>query len=58
MSTLLKSELDWQNSIIEAKREGRNEEKINIVRSLKELGISTDIISKSTGLSPEKIELL
>ena len=39
-------------------REKGREEKINIVRNLKALGLSTDIIAKSTGLSPEEIEIL
>ena len=35
--------------------EGRNEEKIRIAKELKKLGLPTDIIIKSTGLSESQI---
>lgn len=38
--------------------EGRAEEKLEIARNLKRVGVSTEIIQKATGLSPEEIETL
>lgn len=40
----------------EGRKEGRKEEKEEMVRNLKQLGVSTDIIAKATGLPPEEIE--
>lgn len=40
----------------EGREEGRKEEKAEMVRNLKQLGVSTDIIAKATGLPPEEIE--
>ena len=42
----------------EGKAEGKAEGKIEIARNLKSLGVSTDIIIKSTGLSSEEIAKL
>ena len=39
----------------EGRAEGKAEGKIETARNLKSLGVSTDIIIKSTGLSPEEI---
>ena len=62
MSNLIKSELDYQSDMVWAERKGR-EEGMEIgmekaARNLKALGVSTEIIVKSTGLSPEKIAKL
>ncbi|WP_277232387.1 hypothetical protein [Phocaeicola salanitronis] len=38
------------------REEGRKEEKAEMVKNLKQLGVSTDIIAKATGLPPEEIE--
>lgn len=38
------------------REESRKEEKAEMVRNLKQLGVSTDIIAKATGLPPEEIE--
>jgi len=59
MSNLIKSELDYQSDMVWAERKGR-EEGMEIgmekaARNLKALGVSTEIIVKSTGLSPEEI---
>jgi predicted transposase/invertase (TIGR01784 family) len=66
MSTLLKSELDYQSGMADAERKGREEgleeghaEGIaKAARNLKALGVSTEIIVKSTGLPPEEIAKL
>ena len=42
----------------QGKAEGKAENKIEIARNLKSLGVSKDIIIKSTGLSPEEITKL
>jgi predicted transposase/invertase (TIGR01784 family) len=42
----------------EGKPEGKAEGKVEAARNLKSLGVSTDIIIKSTGLSPEEIAQL
>jgi len=41
-----------------AKEEGRDERNIEIARNLKQNGVSTDIIQKSTGLTEEQIDEL
>jgi predicted transposase/invertase (TIGR01784 family) len=43
---------------LEAKHEEKLETKIEIAKSLKSLGISIDVIIKSTGLSEKEIEQL
>jgi len=78
MSTLLKSELDYQSGMVDAERrgrqegreegrhegreegrhEGRHEGMEKAARNLKALGVSIEIIVKSTGLSPEEIAKL
>jgi len=58
MSNLIKSQLDYQSGMIEAKREGRAEGMAKVARNLKALGVSTEIIVKSTGLSTEEIDKL
>jgi len=58
MTTLLKSELDWQSREVNAERKGRAEGRIETAYNLKTLGVSADIIVKSTGLSHEEIAKL
>jgi len=68
LTTMLKSELDWQASMVGAKREGRAEghaeghaegrmdEKLEIARKMKEMGDSIEKIQTITGLPPETIK--
>lgn len=42
----------------EGREEGREEERVNAARNLKALGVSSEIISKATGLSLEQIKAL
>jgi len=68
LTSLLKGELDWQASMVGAKREGRAEglaegmekgmekEKLYIARKMKEMGDSVEKIQAITGLPPETIE--
>ena len=58
MSNLIKSELDYQSDMVWAERKGRHEGMEKAARNLKALGISTEIIVKSTGLSPEEVAKL
>ena len=90
MCNLIKSQLDWNTDLFEARNEGRDEGfregrdeglregrdeglregrdeglreglregRIETASSLKALGVSADIIIKSTGLSPEEIAKL
>jgi len=64
--SLLKAELDYQSGMTNAKREGhkeglaegRNEEKLDIARNLKKMGLSVSQIAEGTGLSAEIIAKL
>jgi Uncharacterized conserved protein len=47
-----------QQGIQEGIQEGRIDEKLEIARNLKLLGVSADLIIKSTGLSQEEIAKL
>jgi len=58
MSNLIKSQLDYQSDMVDAKRKGRAEGMLEAAHNLKALGISTEIIVKSTGLSLEEIAKL
>jgi len=66
MSTLLKSELDWQSGIVEAKREGRNEgftegcneTSLEHARKMKAMDFLAEQIHTITGLSKETIAQL
>ena len=42
----------------EGRAEGRDEERFSIARNMKQLGISVDVIVKSTGLTSGEIETL
>ena len=50
--------LGEQRGIEKGKIEGTKEEKLSIAKSMKELNIPLDKISKATGLSKEKINTL
>ena len=52
----LKTYRDLNNVLHTAFDEGKIEGKIEIARSLRALGIDSEIISKSTGLSIQEIE--
>jgi len=58
MSTLLKSELDWQSREVGARRKGRNEASLDIARNLKKMGLPITQIADGTGLSIETIAQL
>jgi predicted transposase/invertase (TIGR01784 family) len=66
MTTLLKSELDWQSREVNAehrgiskgRNEGRNEASLNIARNLKGMGLPISQIAEGTGLSTETISQL
>jgi predicted transposase/invertase (TIGR01784 family) len=62
MSTLLKSELDWQSRETNARRkgltEGRNEASLDIARKMKTMGFLAEQIQTATGLSIETITQL
>ena len=62
----LKNYRDWysvmstaeQKGIVKGKAEGEKKKQQEIARNLKSLGITQDVIIKSTGLTPEEIENL
>ena len=64
MTTLIKSQLDYQSGMVNAERkghaegrqEGRTDEKLEIARKMKEMGDSIEKIQIITGLSAETIE--
>jgi len=56
MSSLIKSQLDYQSDMVEAKREGRAEKALEIARKMKEMGDSIEKIQTITGLPSETIE--
>jgi predicted transposase/invertase (TIGR01784 family) len=66
MTTLLKSELDWQSRMAnaefkgrsEGRNEGRSEASLDIARNLKGMGLSISQIARGTGLSTETISQL
>jgi len=62
MSTLLKSELDWQSREVGARREGlregRNEASLEIAQNLKKMGLPITQIAEGTGLPLETITQL
>ncbi|MDR2701304.1 MAG: hypothetical protein LBB72_02605, partial [Spirochaetaceae bacterium] len=61
-TTILKNKLDWQASMVGAKREGiqegRNEAKLEDARKMKADNMSVSQISKYTGLPTETIAQL
>jgi len=64
MSTLLKSELDWQSREVGARRKGlaegftkgHDEASLDIARNLKGMGLPISQIAEGTGLPIETIE--
>jgi predicted transposase/invertase (TIGR01784 family) len=56
MSTLLKSELDWQSREVGARREGRKEASLDIAQKMKTMGFLAEQIQAVTGLPLETIE--
>jgi predicted transposase/invertase (TIGR01784 family) len=62
MTTLLKSELDWQSRMANAeckgRNEGRSEASLDIARNLKRMGLPISQIAEGTGLSTETISQL
>jgi len=58
MTTLIKSELDWQSGIVDAERKGRNEEKLENAKKMKTMGFLSEQIQAVTGLSRETIAQL
>ena len=49
---------DFFNTLDFAKEEGRVEEKLEIAKNLKAMGLSLEAIKQATGLSTEEIEKL
>jgi predicted transposase/invertase (TIGR01784 family) len=58
MTTLLKSELDWQSRETHARRSGREEEKMIIAKNLLAKGSTPEFVQEITGLSLEEISQL
>jgi len=54
----IKSQLDYQSGMENARRKGLAEGRAETARNLKLLGVSTDLIIKATGLSQEEIDQL
>jgi len=53
--TEMMTERDYQHDMYYSREEGRLEGKIETAKSLKELGVSADVIMKATGLSAEEV---
>jgi predicted transposase/invertase (TIGR01784 family) len=53
-----KYEVDTQSKVVQAKREGRREEKMEIAARMKRRGVPIDRIVEDTGLSVEEIAAL
>ena len=47
-----------EKGMVQGRKEGKTEGKIETARSLKQLGVSIDVIAQATGLSEEKIQQL
>jgi len=58
MTTLIKSELDYQSRMVDAERKGRKEASLDIARKMKTMGFSVEQIQAVTGLSAETITQL
>jgi len=58
MSTLIKSQLDYQSGMVGARRKGRNEASLDIARNLKGMGLPISQIAEGTGLPIETITQL
>ncbi|MDR2702718.1 MAG: hypothetical protein LBB72_09840, partial [Spirochaetaceae bacterium] len=57
-TTILKNKLDWQASMVGAKREGRNEANLENARKMKVMGFLSEQIQAITGLPTETITQL
>ncbi len=55
---VLKDEESWEDTLIDENDRGRQEERITITRALISEGISTEVISRTTGLTEAEIEKL
>ena len=55
---VLKDEESWEDTLIDENHRGRQEERIAIARALISKGISTEIITRTTGLAEAEIEKL
>jgi predicted transposase/invertase (TIGR01784 family) len=49
---------DWNSEIDHARKEGKEEEKVEIARNLKAIGIAIEKIAQGTGLTEEQIKKL
>jgi predicted transposase/invertase (TIGR01784 family) len=58
MTTLIKSELDYNTGMAEAERKGRNEASLDIAQKMKTMGFLAEQIQAVTGLSTETITQL
>jgi len=56
MSTLIKSQLDYQSGMVGARREGRNEANLENAQKMKTMGFLAEQIQAVTGLPLETIE--
>ena len=54
----VKAYRDIVNAVNTARKEGREEERLEIANNLKSLGVDITAIHKATGLSPKEIEKL
>ncbi|MDR1899444.1 MAG: hypothetical protein LBQ55_05495 [Treponema sp.] len=50
--------VDTQSKVVQAKREGKLEEKREVAKNLKNMGVSQKQIQTATGLSPDEIAKL
>ena len=55
---VLKDEESWEDTLIDENDRGRQEERITITRALISEGISTEVISRTTGIPEAEIEKL
>ncbi|MDR3123405.1 MAG: hypothetical protein LBU16_06455 [Treponema sp.] len=53
-----KHEMDLQSKMVQAKREGRRQEKSEIAAKMKKRGTPIDQIAEDTGLSADEIAVL
>jgi predicted transposase/invertase (TIGR01784 family) len=53
-----KYQLDTQSKLVHAKREGRQEEKLEIARNFKAFGAPIEQIAQATGLTEQQINEL
>jgi len=58
MTTLIKSQLDYQSGMFEARQSGIEEGKLIIAKNLLAKGSTPEFVREITGLSPEEINEL